>query len=133
MTYALLVTRASHKHLVSGFPQRVYRSFRDHAPISPGERTTPFEATTSSLIRSARLERSTSVAVVIFNFSITGKRLLITSAASSHAGESGPPPINASIRIEGPGRPAARNTEYNSKPSCVRAPVALSTCLIQPV
>src|SRR5215472_3917029 len=71
MTYALLVTRASHKHLVSGFPQRVYRRFRDHAPISPGERTTPFEASNSSLIRSARLERSTSVAVVIFNFSIT--------------------------------------------------------------
>src|SRR6516165_3711884 len=86
LTSGLPVARASPEHLASGFPQRVYRSFRDHAPISPGERTTPFEATTSSLIRCARLERSTSVALAIFNFSITGKRLLITSATSSYAG-----------------------------------------------
>src|SRR5262249_16891551 len=109
-----------------------YTSFRDHDPISPGEIATPFAATTSSRIRCARFEISTSVAVVIFNFSITGKRLLTTSATSSYAGESGPPPTTASIRIDGPGSPAAKNTEYISRPSWVRAPVALSVCLIQP-
>jgi len=124
-------------HLPRGIPLDTLQKFIlcdlpwQRAPMSPGERTTPFEATTSSRIRCARLERSTSAAVVIFNFSITGKRLLVASATSSYAGESGPPPIKASIRIEGPGKPVARNTEYNSRPGRVRGPVTPGACLTQ--
>ena len=105
--------------------------FVDQAPINAGERTTPLAATTSSRSRCLRLETSISAAVAIFDFSITGKRLFVTSATSSYAGQSGPPPIRASMRIVGPGRPAATNTECSSKPNSVRAPVAPSACLIQ--
>src|SRR4029077_11486036 len=99
---------------------------RDHAPMNPAETTTPFRATTSSRMRCARVEISTSMALAMLSFSITGNRLWTTSARISYAGHCGPPPIQASIRIEGPGRAASTNTGYNSKPNCVRAPVAFS-------
>src|SRR5215471_19018946 len=105
---------------------------RDHAPTKPAERTTPFRATTSSRMRCARVELPTSAALAIFSFSIAGSRLWISSATTSYTGQCGPPPIKASIRIDGPGRPAARNTGYNSDPKCIRAPLALSVCLIHP-
>src|SRR5262245_32823289 len=110
--------------------QSVY-GLRDHTPMNPAEKTTPFRATTSSRMRCARVEISTSAALAIFSFSIAGSRLCTSSATISHTGHCGPPPINASIRIDGPGRPAARNTAYNSDPKYIRAPLALSACFIQ--
>src|SRR4030095_7221615 len=103
---------------------------RDHAPMNPAERTTPFRATTSSRMRCARVDIPTSVAVAIFSFSIAGRRLWTSSPTISYTGHCGPPPIKTSIRIDGPGRPAARNTGYNSNPKYIRAPLALSVCFI---
>ena len=103
---------------------------RDHTPMNPVERTTPFKAMTSSRIRCARVEIPTSAALAMLSFSITGSRLWITSATTSNTGHCGPPPIKASIRIKGPGRPAARKTGYSSRPNCNRAPVAVSVCFI---
>jgi len=48
---------------------------RDHAPMNPAERTTPFRATTSSRMRCARVEIPISAALAIFSFSIAGTRL----------------------------------------------------------
>src|SRR5215467_2835868 len=104
---------------------------RDHAPMNPAERTTPLSATTSSRMRWTRVEIPTSAALAIFIFSIAGSRLWISSATISYTGHCGPPPIKASIRIDGAGRPAARNTRYNSDPKFMRAPLALSACFIQ--
>src|SRR5438105_402138 len=75
---------------------------RDHTPMNPVERTTPFKALTSSSILCARVEIPTSAALAMLSFSITGSRLWITSATTSNTGHCGPPPIKASIRIKGP-------------------------------
>src|SRR5262249_19303762 len=48
---------------------------RDHAPMNPAERTMPFRATTSSRMRSARVETCASAALAMFSFSITGSRV----------------------------------------------------------
>ena len=89
---------------------------RDHAPMNPPETTTPLRATTSSRMRCASVEIPTSAALAIFSFSIVGSRLWITSAKISYAGHCEPPPIKASTRIEGPGRPPLKTPDIVPSP-----------------
>src|SRR5207248_4497965 len=79
------------------------------------------------------MDTCTSAAVATFSFSIAGNKLLVTSATRAYAGFSQPPPIKASIRMRGPGRPAARYVGYSSSPSWIRAPLRLSVCRIHPM